>query len=424
MVNSERRITLMRAAIDPPGEARADWEIFAAAAPRMGFAGFDVGRRRRGLRRVRGADRGPAVRPVRRLARAARSARARSSGRAARRRTPAPRGSTPTGASTRRPGARSSPRRCPGDPADPPDADHPLVLTTGRIASQWHTMTRTAKSPELVAAEPEPFLELHPDDARRAWVRDGERVRVVSRRGAVKLRVRFDETLRAGTAFAPFHWGALHAPAGAGGVNDLTHRETDPVSRQPGLKATAVRVEPVAARAGASAAERVLDRRRRPRAASPPPRRCSSTATCAITIASAEPGLPYDRVGLTDHLAGHRAATDLPLHNQRWYRERGIALPARSSTRATASRPPSRRRADRLRRARPRDRLAAVHPADRGHRARDRRSARATTCARSAAARTARAARSSSAAACSGWRPRGRSPTAASRSPSSTSPAS
>ena len=83
MVNSERRITLMRAAIDPPGEARADWQIFAAAAARMGFARLRVGGRRRGLRRVRGADRGPSVRPVGRVATRG-SSRARSSGRAAR----------------------------------------------------------------------------------------------------------------------------------------------------------------------------------------------------------------------------------------------------------------------------------------------------------------------------------------------------
>jgi ferredoxin-nitrate reductase len=214
----------------------------------------------------------------------------------------------------------------PGDPADPPDSDHPLVLMTGRIAGQWHTMTRTAKSPELLASEPEPFLELHPDDARRAWVRDGEWVRVVSRRGVVKLRARFDATLREGTAFAPFHWGALHAPAGTGGVNDLTHRETDPVSRQPGLKAIAVRVEKVQARrqtrggagrvlivgggpAGVATAETLLEH-----------------GAFAITIAGDEPGLPYDRVGLTEHLAGHRAAADLPLHPTRWYREREITL--------------------------------------------------------------------------------------------------
>ena len=131
---------------------------------------------------------------------------------------------------------------------------------TGRIAGQWHTMTRTAKSPELLASDPEPFIALHPSDARRAWI--GERARVVSRRGAVTLKVRLDPTLREGTAFAPFHWGALHAPAGAGGVNDLTHRETDPVSRQPGLKAIAVRVEPVQARRKRTKTR--PDRRRRP----------------------------------------------------------------------------------------------------------------------------------------------------------------
>ena len=138
-------------------------------------------------------------------------------------------------------------------------------------------MTRTGKSPELLAAEPEPFIELHPTDARRAWL--GERARVVSRRGAVTLKVRLDRRRCAeGTAFAPFHWGALHAPAGAGGVNDLTHRETDPVSRQPGLKATAVRVEPVGRRA-ASASQARPDRRRRPRRRRRRRDRCSSTAT-------------------------------------------------------------------------------------------------------------------------------------------------
>ena len=105
-------------------------------------------------------------------------------------------------------------------------------------------MTRTGKSAELLAAEPEPFLEVHPDGRQALWLTD--RVRVVSRRGAVTLKVRVTDAVRPGTVFAPFHWGALHAPAGAGGVNDLTHRETDPFSRQPGLKATAVRLEPVA----------------------------------------------------------------------------------------------------------------------------------------------------------------------------------
>ena len=183
----------MRAAIDPPGEARADWEIFAAAARAHGLRRLRLGGRRRGLRRVRGADRGPPVRPVRRLARPA--------GRDGSIQWPCRTREDPGTARLYTDGrfhtadrrARACAPALPGDPADPPDADHPLVLTTGRIASQWHTMTRTGKSPELLASEPEPFVELHPADARRAWLRDGEHARVVSRRGAVTLRVRLDD---------------------------------------------------------------------------------------------------------------------------------------------------------------------------------------------------------------------------------------
>ena len=245
MVNSERRISLMRAAIAPPGEARADWEIFAAAAARMGFDGFGwsdaaaVYDEFAALTKGRPCDQsgvsharleeGSLQWPVRSAVHP---------------------GTTRLYLDGRFPTATGKPvltAAQPGDPADPPDAEHPLVLTTGRIASQWHTMTRTGKSAELVFSEPEPFIELHPDDADRAWLQEGHLARVVSRQGSVKLRVRLDPTLRPGTAFAPFHWGLLHAPAGHGGVNDLTHRETDPVSRQPALKATAIRVEPVRA---------------------------------------------------------------------------------------------------------------------------------------------------------------------------------
>ena len=101
------------------------------------------------------------------------------------------------------------------------------------------------------------------------------------------------------------------------------------------------------------------------------------------------PGCPYDRVGLTDHLAGHRAATDLPLHTKRWYLERGIELcgavvdvdTERASPRSPTARPIA---YDALVLAT--GSRAFLPPID-GHRARDRRSAPATTCARSAGAR-------------------------------------
>ena len=184
MVNSERRIQLMRAAIDPPGEAKRRLGDLRRRRPRMGFDGFEWADRRRRLRRVRGAHAGPPVRPVGRQPRAA-GATARSSGRAA---APTDPGTARLYTDGRFPTETGGPvlqPALPGHPADPPDADYPLVLTTGRIASQWHTMTRTGKSPELLASDAEPFLELHPEDAKRAWLKDGQHARVTSRRGAV-----------------------------------------------------------------------------------------------------------------------------------------------------------------------------------------------------------------------------------------------
>lgn len=104
-------------------------------------------------------------------------------------------------------------------------------------------------------------MELHPRDAATASVADGERVRVGSVRGAAIVRLRCDETIPPGVAFAPMHWGALHAPAGAGAANGLTHGAVDPISKQPELKAAAVRVDPVGGRArplGAGRARRLV----------------------------------------------------------------------------------------------------------------------------------------------------------------------
>ena len=188
-------------------------------------------------------------------------------------------------------------------PADPVSPDYPLVLTTGRVAQQWHTMTRTGKSPSLLSAEPHPFVELHASDAE--GLEDGERVRVRSRRGSVVLRLRVSDRVPPGVAFAPFHWGALHAEPGAGAVNNVTARDVDPVSLQPELKACAVRVEPVgvavvpdapgrrlvivgAGMAGMAVADAVL----------------AHDPDWQITLVGREPDAPYNRVLLSQALAG------------------------------------------------------------------------------------------------------------------------
>jgi ferredoxin-nitrate reductase len=93
------------------------------------------------------------------------------------------------------------------DPAETIDPEFPLILTTGRVRNQWHTMTRTGKAPALLKHTPEPYLEIHPDDATDAGVRDGEFVEVSSRRGVFIAQARATRTVPRGTCFAPFHWG-------------------------------------------------------------------------------------------------------------------------------------------------------------------------------------------------------------------------
>ncbi len=127
------------------------------------------------------------------------------------------------------------------EPAEPTDKDFPLILTTGRVRDQWHTMTRTGKIPSLLKRDPEPFIELHPDDAKTHKVKDGEMIKVESRRGAAQAKAKITETIRAGTCFMPFHWGGLWANGNAT-VNTSTQEAYDPTSKQPELKHCAIKI--------------------------------------------------------------------------------------------------------------------------------------------------------------------------------------
>jgi anaerobic selenocysteine-containing dehydrogenase len=115
-----------------------------------------------------------------------------------------------------------------------PDDDFPLRLTTGRTVHQFHTRTKTGRVPELDAAAPDAWLELNPRDAEDAGVADGEMCRVESARGAIEVRARLTD-VPAGTVFVPFHYARRAA-------NELTVTIWDPVSKQPRFKLAAVRV--------------------------------------------------------------------------------------------------------------------------------------------------------------------------------------
>ncbi|MBW4716891.1 molybdopterin oxidoreductase family protein [Saccharothrix obliqua] len=131
--------------------------------------------------------------------------------------------------------------------AETPTDEYPLVLTTGRTLYQFHTRTKTARAPELQAAAPEPWVQLHPDDARELGIADGDPVLVRSARGELRLPARVGGTRR-GVVFVPFHYGywdldAAGPVADAGrAANELVATRWDPVSKQPLYKATAVAV--------------------------------------------------------------------------------------------------------------------------------------------------------------------------------------
>ncbi|MUG99459.1 molybdopterin-dependent oxidoreductase [Scytonema sp. UIC 10036] len=127
--------------------------------------------------------------------------------------------------------------------AEPPDPNYPFVLTTGRLYGHWHTQTRTGRIEKTRQMHPEPFIEIHPRDAATLNVSDNQFVEVRSRRGKAKFPVKVTRAIAPGTVFVPMHWGALWADNAE--ANALTHPESCPDSLQPELKACAVQIVPV-----------------------------------------------------------------------------------------------------------------------------------------------------------------------------------
>ncbi|MGW2420292.1 molybdopterin oxidoreductase family protein [Streptomyces sp. NPDC001709] len=121
--------------------------------------------------------------------------------------------------------------------AEEPDAEYPLLLTTGRVVAQYQSGAQTRRVAELNAAAPGPFVELHPRLAARIGAAEGDPVTVTSRRGRATAPARITSAIRPDTVFMPFHW------PGEGRANTLTNPALDPTSRMPEFKSCAVRVE-------------------------------------------------------------------------------------------------------------------------------------------------------------------------------------
>ncbi len=251
VTNSERRISRQRAFLRLPGETRPDWWIVTEVARRMGFAdafayrsaadvfcehaalsafenegarAFDLG----GCADI-SDDTYEALAPVQWPIR--------TGGAEAEQRFFANGGFfTPD---------RKARFVAPEPPAlrEAMSAAFPLRLNTGRLRDQWHSMTRTGKSPRLGLHRPEPFVEVHPQDARKADLANGGFAKVSTAHGDCVVRVVVSDGQRLGSLFMPIHWSGETASAAR--VGDLVSPRTDPFSGQPESKATPAAIAPV-----------------------------------------------------------------------------------------------------------------------------------------------------------------------------------
>jgi NADPH-dependent sulfite reductase flavoprotein alpha-component len=262
MINSERNLTLMPRAVEPPGQSLADWQIIARVACAMGYAdAFDYPNAQAVYDEIRrfhnpatGYDlRGIGYAELREQPHQWPFAPGRTNSRSPLRyindgvsqtllhdaQGERPALAFPTASGKARFFAR------PWLPApELPDADFPMVLNTGRVQHQWHTMTKTGKVPALNKLEPGPFVELHPDDADRLGIRDKDQVAVRSRRGQALLPARVSDRVMPGNCFAPFHWNDLFGEQLV--INAVTCDAVDPLSLQPAFKHCAVALQRVA----------------------------------------------------------------------------------------------------------------------------------------------------------------------------------
>ncbi len=125
-------------------------------------------------------------------------------------------------------------------PQEEVDEEYPLILTTGRVISQFLSGTQTRRIGPLAEMHPEPYLEVHPQLADKLGLKAGEVALVESRRGTIELAVKVVNTIRPDTVFVPYHW------AGRQSINRLTIAAQDPISKIPEYKACAVRVRRLA----------------------------------------------------------------------------------------------------------------------------------------------------------------------------------
>ncbi len=260
VTNSERCISRQRRFLPTPGESKPDWWMFCEVAKRLGYGAafgygsaheifieharlsaadnhgtraFDIG----GLASLSSAEYA-ALAPIRWPVRAgSRQGGGRDAANPSRTETAEP---MRDGRFYHADGRARFVATVPRGPRGALDEEYPLVLNTGRIRDQWHTMSRSGRSPRLMSHLPEPFVDMHPQDALLAGVRIGELVRVITHWGAMVARLRTSGEMPRQMIFVPMHWNSNHAADAR--VGALVNPVIDPHSGQPEFKHTPARV--------------------------------------------------------------------------------------------------------------------------------------------------------------------------------------
>ncbi len=227
--NTERRVQRVRKAVEPPGEAKADWEIIAEIMNRLGYeakynSAEDI------FNEIRTVTPQYAGITYKRLDKEGIQ-------------WPCPTEDHPgtkilhVGKPTRGKGLIK-----PVEYEESPELgseEYPLILTTGRILYHYHTRTMTARIEGINKLAPENYIEINPKLAAAKGIKDGDMVKVTSRRGEITIKARVTDRVAENVVFIPFHWGY--------GANVLTNGELlDKYCKIPGLKVTGVRLEKLA----------------------------------------------------------------------------------------------------------------------------------------------------------------------------------
>ncbi|MDH7460925.1 molybdopterin-dependent oxidoreductase [Chitinophagaceae bacterium 26-R-25] len=241
MTNAERRISYLSKLVTPPGEALPDAEIICRFAQKMGYHGFDYNSFEEIYNEHCQITKGTSI-----------DISALSYDIIKRNRTVQWPYNGDTEQGTKRlftdhrfhtPSKKAIIHAVNDEnTSEPVSPELPLILTTGRIRDQWHTMSKTGKVNKLKQHIANAFLEIHPDDAFTRDISEDDIVEITNRNGNVRVKAKLTTSIKRGVVFLPMHWGKI-LNSDLNRANNLTHTLLDPTSLQPDFKFTAVEVK-------------------------------------------------------------------------------------------------------------------------------------------------------------------------------------